>query len=416
MIDSFRALRAVPFRWYFGGQVASASGTFVQQTAIGWLVLQLTGSASALGLVLAAGGVPSLLFGPWGGTVADRFDLRKLILVTQATYGVLALGLWLAAASGRAGVPLIVAVSVAGGIIGIVDSPARQAFVSSLVPPSDLASAVSLNGVVMNSARVVGPALAGVLIVAVGTTPCFAVNAFSYLAVIVALLAIRPLATARRSVSHSGVADAIRYARTRQQVWLPLVMMGFVGVLAFNFAVVLPVLAKQTFHGDGGTYGLLSTMLSVGAILGSLAVGLIKHPRRTYLVLTAFAFAAGMALTAIAPDVPVAAVTLLLTGAAAFGFATLASTAIQLHAAPEYRGRILALWVFVYLGTTPIGSVLSGWVSAQGGPRLALLIGAAACLVAALIATRVHTPPHIDELQAQESRKPTESKSQNVAE
>jgi MFS family permease len=396
--NGFRALRSTPFRWYFGGQIASASGTFVQQTAIGWLVLQLTGSASSLGLVLAVGGLPSLLFGPWGGTIADRFDLRRLLIVTQTVNGVLALALWVAAASGHAGVPLVIAISVAGGIVSIVDSPARQAFVSSLVPPEDLASAVSLNGVVMNSARVVGPALAGVLIVAVGITPCFLVNAISFLAVIGALLVIRPIGgPVQKHVQGSGVADAVRYARTRQQVWLPLTMMALVGLFAFNFSVVLPVLAKQTFHGDGGTYGLLSTMLSVGSIAGSLGVGLVKHPRRQYLIVTALAFGAGLAATAAAPGVGVATVTLLLTGAAGFAFTTLASTTIQLHTAPEYRGRIVALWVFVYIGTTPIGSVLTGWLSGLGGPRLALLVGAVSCAVAALIAMRVKTPPHIDD-------------------
>src|SRR5208282_6269197 len=218
----------------FAGQVASASGTFLQQTAIGWLVLQLTHSAAELGLVLAAGGVPSLLLGPWGGSVADRVDLRKLLIATQTAFGLLAALLWAAAAAGAASVGLIVAVGVAGGFVSIVDSPARQAFVSDLVPPADLASAVSLNGVVMNSARVVGPALAGGLIVTVGTTPCFAVNAVSYLAVIAALIAVRPLAAGRKaSKSSGGVREGLRYARGRQQLWLPLTMMALVGLLAF---------------------------------------------------------------------------------------------------------------------------------------------------------------------------------------
>ena len=190
--SSFRALRSRPFRLYFGGQVVSASGSFLQQTAIGWLVLELTGSPGDLGLVLAAGGIPSLLFGPWGGAVADRVDLRKLLVVTQTLYCLLAALLWALAVAGVANVEALVAIGVAGGVVQIADSPARQALVSRLVPPDDLASAVSLNGVVVNSARVVGPALAGVLIVTVGTTVCFGVNALSYLAVIAALLVIRP--------------------------------------------------------------------------------------------------------------------------------------------------------------------------------------------------------------------------------
>ena len=395
---TFRALRSQPFRLYFAGQVASASGTFVQQTAIGWLVLRLTGSAAELGLVLAVGGVPSLLFGPWGGTVADRVgSLRKLLIATQTVYGVLAGLLWALAVAGKASVAAIVAISVAGGVVGIVDSPARQAFVSSLVMPDDLSSAVSLNGVVMNSARVVGPALAGVLIVTIGTTPCFAVNALSYLAVIAALVMLRPLrpgAPGRRATG--GVRAGLRYAASRQQLWLPLVMMALVGLLAFNFPVILPVLASQTFHGNGGTYGLLSTMLSIGSVAGSLGVGFIHHPRRPYLMTAALAFGVFLAATAGAPDIAVACLTLLATGAAAFSFVTLCSTTLQLHSSPAYRGRIMALWVYVYIGTTPVGSIITGAIISAAGVRAALLAGAAACLIAAAIAARVHTPPHAD--------------------
>jgi MFS family permease len=395
--NSFRALRSTPFRLYFGGQVVSASGTFLQQTAMGWLVLELTGSARDLGLVLAAGGIPSLLFGPWGGSVADRVDLRKLLVATQSLYCLLAAVLWALAAAGEARVPALLIIGAAGGVVQIADSPARQAFVSRLVPPEDLASAVSLNGVVVNSARVVGPALAGVLIVTVGTTVCFGLNALSYLAVIAALLVIRPRrAGGPAPPGRSGVREGLRYAAGRQQLWLPLLMMSVVGLLAFNFAVVLPVFAKDTFHGSGGTYGLLTTMLSVGAILGSLSVGLIPHPKRRYLLAAALGFGVTSAATAAAPDVAVACVTLLVMGAAAFCFVTLCSTTLQLHSSSAYRGRIMALWVFVYLGTTPIGSILTGWIISASGARVALVVGSGACFAAALMAAFVHTPPNPD--------------------
>jgi MFS family permease len=306
--------------------------------------------------------------------------------------------LWAIAAAGKASVALVVTIGVIGGFVQIVDSPARQAFVSALVPPTDLASAVSLNGVVMNTARVVGPAVAGTLIVTVGTTPCFAVNAVSYLAVIAALVAVHPLTSNRSTGKKSGgVRAGLHYARSRQQLWLPLTMMSLIGLFAFNFAVIMPVFARETFHGSGGTYGLMSTVLSLGSIAGSLGVGLIHHPRRPYLVAAAAAFGACLAGTAAAPDVPVACVLLALTGAAAFCFVTLTSTTLQLHSSAAYRGRIMALFVFVYLGTTPIGSALTGWIISAAGPRVALLVGAGACLVAAAIGTRVHTAPHPDE-------------------
>ncbi len=392
---TFRALGNLPFRLYFYGQVVSASGSFVQQTAIAWLVLKETNSAVTLGLVLAAGGLPSLLFGPWGGVVADRFDLRRLLIATQSAFGILAGVLWVFAALGHASIVVVVIINVLGGFVQIVDSPARQAFVGQLVPPSDLTSAISLNGVIMNSARVVGPALAGVLIVVIGTTPCFAVNAVSYVALVIALILIHPLSSGHRSkgkAARGGVRDGLRYARSRQQLWLPLVMMALVGLLAFNFPVILPVLAKSTFHGSGGTYGLLSTMLSIGAVVGSLGVGFIHHPRRQYLVAAALAFGVFLAATAVAPSVGLASVALVLTGAAAFAFVTLASTTLQLHSSRDYRGRIMALWVFVYLGTSPVGSVLTGWITSSGGPRVALLVGSGSCLIAAAVAARVHTP------------------------
>ena len=373
----------------------SASGTFLQQTAIGWLVYKLTGSASSLGLVLAVGALPYLLLGPWGGSISDRFDLRKLLIVTQTAYGVLAAALWGLAIAGSATVALIVTINVLSGVVQIADSPARQAFVSRLVAADDLTSAVSLNGVVINSARVVGPAVAGVLIVTVGTTPCFAVNAISYLAVVIALLFIRPLDVTAHPAGHAqgGVRAGLRYAAGRQQVWLPLLMMSIVGLLSFNFAVILPVLARNTFHGSGGTYGILSTMLSIGAVFGSLGVGLVRHPRRKYLVVTSLAFSITLAATAVAPTVAVACVTLVLTGAASFAFVTLSSTALQLHSSASYRGRIMALWVFVYIGTTPVGTVITGWITAAGGVRSAIFVGSGACFVAGCLAAMVRTPP-----------------------
>ena len=172
--------------------------------------------------------------------------------------------------------------------------------------------------------------------------------------------------------------------------------MALVGLLAFNFPVILPVLASDTFHGNGGTYGLLSTMLSIGSVAGSLGVGLIRHPRRPYLLTAALAFGVFLAATAGAPDVAVACLTLLATGAAAFSFVTLCSTTLQLHSSPAHRGRIMALWVYVYIGTRPVGSIITGAIISAAGVRAALLTGAAACLVAAAIAARVHTPPHAD--------------------
>jgi MFS family permease len=237
-----------------------------------------------------------------------------------------------------------------------------------------------------------------VLIVTVGTTICFGLNSLSYLAVIAALLVIRPRkAGGPAPAGRRGVKEGLKYAAGRQQLWLPLLMMSVIGLLAFNFSVVLPVFAKDTFHGTGGTYGLLTSMLSVGAIVGSLAVGLVHHPRRQYLLFAALGFGVTSAATAVAPNVAVACVTLLVMGAAAFCFVTLCSTTLQLHSSSAFRGRIMALWVFVYLGTTPIGSIVTGWIISAGGPRVALLVGSGACLGAAVLAAFVRTPADPDQ-------------------
>jgi MFS family permease len=393
----FRALRSQPFRRFYFGQSISASGTFIQATAIGWLVLRETGSAGTLGLVIAAGSLPGLLLGPWGGTMADRVDRRLLLLGTQTAFGLLAGALWVAALEGVASVSVIIAIGVLSGLVSVVDAPARQAFVAALVPADDLSSAVSLNGVVVNGSRVIGPAIAAVLIATVGTTPCFAANAASYVVAIGALLVVRPLSSGTRPHT-GGVRDGLRFAAKHQQLWLPLCMMALVGLLAFNFAVTLPVLVQRVFHAGGGVYGLLTAILSAGSVLGSLSVGLLHHPRRIYLATAACAFGVALVGVALAPTVTICAVALFVTGITAFSFVTLTSTTLQLHAGATYRGRIMALFVLVYIGTTPIGSLVTGWISGSaGGPRAALLVGAAACVVAGGGAFLVHTPPHVDD-------------------
>lgn len=395
--SAFRAFRSHDFLVFFVGQLPSASGTFLQQTALGWLVYQQTGSPAALGMVLASGSLPGLILGPWGGALADRFDLRRLLLVTQVMFGMFAAMLWFAVFTGAASIALIVCLNVCSGLVSVVDGPARQAFVGQLVPPDDLASAVSLNGVVMNGAKVIGPALAGVLIATVGTTPCFALNALSYIAVIAALVTIRSTSSSMSRSPSGGVRDGLLYARGRQQLWLPLAMMAAIGLFSFNFTVVLPVFTEKDLGATGGTYGLLTAMLSVGSVIGSLLVGRLAHPKRTYLALTSVAFGTAMLVTAFTTTVIAAAIALMLTGTAAFAFVTLTSTTLQLHSSPAYRARIMALFGFFYLGTTPLGSMLMGWICQTAGGRTAFVIGAAACFVAAGLALRVHTPPHPDD-------------------
>jgi len=347
-------------------------------------------------MVLASGSLPTLFLGPWGGAVADRMDLRRLLIGTQTSFAILAGGLWLAAATGAADTAAIVCLNVGTGLVSVVDAPARQAFVGQLVAPGQLASAISLNGVVMNGAKVIGPALAGVLIATVGTTACFATNALSYLLVIGALITIT--APQRSTLTpRGGVLDGLRYARGRHQLWLPLLMMGLIGLLTFNFTVVLAVFTAEDLHATGGAYGLLTAALSVGSVIGSLLVAKLAHPRRIYLASASLVFGIGMLITALTTTITQAAITLALTGVAAFAFVTLTSTTLQLHSAPTYRARIMALFSFVYLGTTPVGNIAVGWVCQTFGGRSGLVVGAVACLIAAGLAFCVHTPPRPDD-------------------
>lgn len=396
-VNPFRAFRHRDFRRFFIGQLPSASGTFLQQTALGWLVFQATGSAASLGMVLASGSLPGLLLGPWGGAFADRFDLRRLLLATQTAFAAFAGSLWLVVSSGATNIAVIVCLNVGSGLVSVLDGPARQAFVGQLVPAADLPSAVSLNGVIMNGAKVIGPAIAGVLIATVGTTPCFAVNALSYLVVIAALLTITSPAGREGQPASGGVREGLRYAAGRHQLWLPLAMMAFIGLFSFNFTVVLPVFTKDDLGASGGAYGLLSAMLSVGSVIGSLLVGRIAHPKRMYLAISSTLFGVGMAATSFTTTVTAAAIALALTGIAAFAFVTLTSTTLQLHSSPPYRARILALYTFFYLGTTPLGNIAVGGIAEAVGGRVALMVGAVACFVAAALGFGIHTPPHPDD-------------------
>jgi MFS family permease len=395
--NPFRALRHRDFLRFFIGQLPSASGTFLQQTALGWLVFEQTSSAASLGMVLASSSLPALLLGPWGGAVADRFDLRRSLLTTQSVFAICAAVLWFAVATGTASIAFIVGISAASGLISVVDGPARQAFVAQLVPADDLASAVSLNGVIMNGAKVVGPALAGVLIATVGTTPCFAVNALSYLFVIAALFTITVSARLAAARISGGVREGLRYARGRQQLWLPLAMMALIGLFSFNFTVLLPVFTQTDLHATGGTYALLSASLSIGSVVGSLLVGQLAHPKRIFLAVTSLIFGVAMVITACTTTVVAAVIALMITGMAAFAFVTLTSTTLQMHSSPPYRARIMALFSFFYLGTTPLGSIAVGWICQIGGGRTALIVGAAACFIGAGMAFRVRTPPHPDD-------------------
>jgi MFS family permease len=351
-----------------------------------WLLLSLTGSGIAVGLTTALQFLPMLLFGAWGGLLADRFAKRRLLIVTQTLMAIPALALFAVTEAGVVAPWMVYLAVLAMGAVNAVDNPTRQSFVIEMVGPERVVNAVSLNSVIVQSARIVGPAIAGVLIAAFGVGPCFAVNALTFAAMIAALTGMDPgkLRTAPPAGHERGAIRAgLRYVRRTPQLAVPLGLMALVGTFGFNFQVVLPLLARFSFDAGAGAYAVLVSAMGVGSVAGALIVGARGRtgPRLIAAAALAFGAAAGLAaaMPALAFEIPVLA----LLGAAAVTFAASINSTLQLAVAPAMRGRVMALYSVVFLGSTPIGGPLAGWLSEAYDPRAALLLAAVAGLSAA---------------------------------
>ncbi|MCC9309552.1 MFS transporter [Kitasatospora sp. RB6PN24] len=381
-------MRVRNFRLYFAGQSVSLVGTWMQAVAQSWLVLELTGSGAVLGLVVAAQFLPVLLGGPYGGLVADRADKRLLLMATQAALATLALLLGLLTVTHTVRLWMVVLLAVALGSVNAVDSPTRQTFVPEIVGPRLLRNAVSLNSVMVNAARAVGPALAGILIGTVGVGACFLANAASFLAV---LLALRLMSTERlipaRPVQRGPgqLAAGLRYVRATTGLWAPLAMMALIGTLAYEFQVVLPLLARITLHGGARTYGFLTSAMGAGAVVGGLAVAAVGEAGVVPLIGAAAGLGAALTAAAAVPGVPAEVAALGWVGATSTVFLATGSTTLQLVTDPRFRGRVMALWSVTFLGSTPVGGPILGVVSERLGPRAGLALGAAACLTATVL-------------------------------
>ena len=360
----------------------------MQTVALGWLVLELTGSGTALGLVVAAQFLPILLLGPYGGLLADRIDKRRLLMATGLVHGLTALTLGALVVTGAVELWMVVALALVIGLVTAADNPARQSFAFEMVGPERLRNAVSLHGVLGNVARAVGPAVAGIIIAVAGTGICFLINAASYLAVLVALarmdtaaLRLSPLAEREPGQVRQG----LRYVGRTPGLLVPLMMVALIGTLAYEFQVVLPLLAAGPFGGGAATYGLLTSAMGAGAIVGGLVVAGHGHTGLRPLTAAAGLFGLAILAVALAPTLPAAVVALALAGAASITFLATGNTTLQLASDPRFRGRVMALWTVAFLGSTPLGAPIVGAVSEAMGPRGGLTLGALACLVAAAI-------------------------------
>ena len=388
--NTFTSLHIRNYRLYFIGQTISVSGTWMQQLAQALLVLKITHkSGTALGLITAVQFLPMLFFGAWGGVLADRFDKRKLLYGTQIAAGLLALALAIIVSTGHAALWNVYLMSALLGFVNVVDNPARQTFVLEMVGREDLPNAVSLNSVVMNSSRVVGPAIAGLLITAFGFAPCFYINAASYVAVIMALSMMNPALLHRMPTvqrAKGQLREGLRYAWSEPLVRVPLLMMAVIGTLAFNFQVVIPLIAVKTFGGGAGATALLLSMMGAGAVVGGLSVASLRGVSHRRLLLLSMTMGVTIMVAAIAPTLATEAIAMFAMGGAAFAFIAVANTTIQLTSAPVMRGRVMALYAIAFLGSTPIGGPIVGWVSQQYGARLGFAIGGVATIIATVLA------------------------------
>ena len=379
---TFSSLAVPNYRRYFAGQVVSISGNWMQIVAEMWLVVQLTGSGAAVGITAGLQFLPVLLFAAWGGVLADRFDKRTLLTITQLCMVLPALALWGLTAGGHIELWMVFALVLARGSVTAIDNPARQSFVTEMVGGERVVNAVALNSVIVHSARIVGPAAAAVLIALLGVAACFAVNAATFLVMVAALRLMDPalLQRAERVPRARGqLRQGLAYVRRTPALRIPLVMMVVAGIVSFNFQVLLPLLAAQTWHGTAATYAALTAAMGAGSVLGALAAGARGRVTSRTLVLAAAAFGVAELLVALAPTLELQALALVPMGAASVTFAAGVNSSLQ-------RGRVMALYSIVFLGSTPIGAPLVGWLAEVAGPRSGLFAGAAAALAAALYA------------------------------
>ena len=386
---TFLSLRVPNYRRYFTGQVVSLSGNWMQTVAEMWLVVKLTGSGTAVGLTAALQFLPILVFGAMGGVLADRMSKRKLLIVTQALMAIPALALWALTVGGVVEIWMVFALVFVRGAINALDNPARQSFVTELVGPERTVNAVALNSVIVHSARIVGPALAGAVIALLGVGPCFLINALSFGAMIFALWGMDPRAldTPKPAPRRRGdLLSGLAYVRRTPALLIPLAMMALVGTLSYNFQILLPLLADFTWHGTATTYALLTTAMGVGSVLGALAAGARGRVDSRLLVWAAAAFGVLMLAAAAAPTLPLQIAALVPLGMVTVTFAAGVNSTLQLAVDPAMRGRVMALYSVVFLGSTPIGAPLVGWLAGAAGPRAGLVVGALAALGAAALA------------------------------
>ncbi len=391
MSPTFRALRTFNYRVWMTGAIVSNVGTWMQRVAQDWLVLTVLTdhSAVALGITTGLQFAPMLLLAPIAGVLADRMAKRRLLMMTQAAMGSVGLLLGLLVVTGSVRLWMVYVLALALGVAAAVDAPARQAFVSEMVPREDLSNAVGLNSASFHAARIVGPALAGLLIAWVGTGPVFLINAASFLAVIASLarMRVRELQPPPKAARGKGQMRAgLRYVRGRPDIVLVMAIVGMVGTFGLNFQMTTALMATSVFSKGAGQYGLLGSIMAIGSLSGALLAARRERPRLRLVVGATFAFGVFSSVAAMMPTYTTFAVALVPVGLSALTLMTSANATVQLSVAPEMRGRVMALYMAIFMGGTPLGAPIIGWVGAQFGARWTIGVGGIVSLLTAALA------------------------------
>jgi MFS family permease len=382
---TFASLREPNFRLYFFGQSMSQIGTWTQKITQAWLVLELTGSGTLLGVTLGLQALPTLLFSAWGGLLADRLDKRRLLLCTQAASVAPAALLGVLTATENITLWMVFVMAAILGTIEAFDKPARQTFIAEVVARDQLTNALTLNNITINAGKLVGPAIAGVLITGIGMAASFFVNAASFCVVLVALFLVRPDQLHRAAPvgrSKGQLREGLRHVRSNPRLLGPLLLLTVTGLLAWEWTVTLPILARDVFRGDAQVVSAMFVSMGSGAVIGVLAIAGILQATAGRLIISSLTFAALLLAVALAPVIGVTLILLFLLGAAGVAYRVITASLAQLEAAPVMRGRTMALFVIAVGGTSPVGAPLLGWLCEAVGVRTTLAIGA---LVTALM-------------------------------
>jgi len=387
--STFASLNVRNYRLYVVGQGISLTGTWMQTIGQAWLVLELTGSGTALGLVTARQYLPILLLAPFGGVIAQRFSKRKILFITQTIAGLLALILGILVITHTVQLWMVYMLAAIFGLSTSIDNPTRQSFIFEMVGEDNISNAVTLNSTEVNLARIIGPAIAGTLIATIGIAACFFVNAASYIAVLIclSLMHAKELYASKKIQRAKGqIREGFRYIWHTPMLRDLLIMMAIVGTFVYEFQISLALMAKYVFGGNAGVYAALTSAMGIGSVIGGIATAGRRKTAPQGLVMLVAILGAAMIGTALAPNLPFAIAGMVVVGIFSIAFTSLGNSILQLESKPEMRSRVMALWAVAFLGSTPIGGPIIGWIGEHFNPRWGLGIGGFSALIAALFA------------------------------